>query len=395
MRFLSAAFGLLTIAAVFWAGFSIGGLMTAGYAGLIVLSCPVLAWFARQGTADAPLLAMQTLAIASAMWALRPLRPSPSVSRQALGWTICGIGTGAAVLIGGLSALPVVILPILITAVMCPNRISHLLGLVASICIAGLMVMPWALHVLKQDTRIWEVWVADLWPGGLRNFSTFRQTLYDHGLMMWVLVLPWTFWLVGAIAQPFSASSGGVRRRVFIGWAWLLSAAVVAMLGLGEPGMPGLLILLPAAAILIGQCLRLFSDRSAEGRHARVWRHVRWAHLALMLVVSVGLPAAMYFQEALVQRSLLDHPIAADMPWYFWVGLGLSLVLITALSMRFALRHYPGKATICWSLWSVVLVSVMLIPLSRGPLMKPLPPTPAGPTPGQTPGQTATIPGES
>ena len=108
---------------------------------------------------------------------------------------------------------------------------------------------------------------------------------------------------------------------------------------------------LPAASVLIGQCLRLYSDRSAEGRHARVWRHVRWAHMALLVAVSIALPVAMVFQDALVDRGVLPSRVTAPTPWYFWAGLGVSLLLITLMSMRFALRHYPGKATICWSPW--------------------------------------------
>lgn len=389
MRLLSAAFALLTIAAVFWAGFSIGGLTTASFSSLVLLSCPVLVYFARQGTADAPLLGLQTLGVASALWALRPLRPSPSLPRQAIGWAVCGCALGSVVLTGGLPAIPAVLLPILVITVMCPNRISHLLGVLAAIFIAGLMVMPWAMYVHNQDTRIWVIWISDLRPQSLESFTKFGGAVYDRGLWVLVLVLPWTFWLLGSIAQPYSASSSGVRRRMFIGWAWLLSVALLAATGPGDGGPAGMLIVLPAACVLIGQCMRLYSDRSAEGRHARIWRHVRWMHLAFCLAASVALPACMYFQAAMIQRGILPKPIVAEMSWYFWLGLGISLMLITLLSARYAWRHYPGRALVCWSVWSVVFVSVMLIPLTRGPLMNP---TADLTNQGQA-GQNATIPG--
>lgn len=388
LRLLSAAFGLLTIAAVFWAGFSVGGLTTASLSSLTLLSCPVLVYFARQGTAAAPLLGLQTLGVAAAMWALRPLRPSPSLPRQAIGWAVSGGALGAVVLTGGLPAVPAVLMPILVITVMCPNRTSHLLGLLAAIFIAGLMVMPWAMYVHNQDTRIWEIWISGLWPESLGSFTTFGNAVYDRGLWVLVLVLPWTFWLLGSIAQPYSASSSGVRRRVFIGWAWLLCVLLLAATGPGDGGPAGMLIVLPAACVLIGQCLRLYSDRSAEGRHARIWRHVRWGHLLFCITVSIALPAGMYFQDMMLERGILPRPIVAEMPWMFWLGLGISLVLITLLSMRYAWRHYPGRAVICWSVWSVVLMSVMLIPLARGPLMNP-----AAPPADQEPsGQVVTIP---
>ncbi len=388
LRLLSAAFGLLTIAAVFWAGFSVGGLTTASLSSLTLLACPVLVYYSRQGTNDMPLLGLQTLGVAAALWALRPLRPSPSLPRQAIGWAVSGGALGAVVLTGGLPAVPAVFLPILVVTVMCPNRISHLLGLLAAVFIAGLMVMPWAMYVHNQDTRIWELWVSGLWPQSLQSFTTFGNAVYNRGLWAMVLVLPWTFWLLGSIAQPFSASSSGVRRRVFIGWAWLLCVTMLAATGPGDGGPAGMVVILPAACVLIGQCLRLYSDRSAEGRHARIWRHVRWAHLLFCIAVSIALPAGMFFQDAMIERGILPKPIVAEMPWFFWVGLGVSLVLITLLSTRYAWRHYPGRAVVCWSVWSVVLMSVMLIPLTRGPLMNP-----AAPPLDQEPsGQAPTIP---
>ncbi len=383
MRLLTAAFGLLTIAAVFWAGFSVGGLKTATFAALTMLSCPVLIWYARAGSPDMPLVGLETLGVASAMWALRPLRPAPSVSRQALGWLICGLALGIAILTGGPQVIPIVLAPILVISIMCPNRISHLLGLVASVFIAALMVMPWALYVHGQDNHIWEQWVSGLWPHSMHSPSAFWHAVSDRSILVLVLVLPWTLWLIGSLIQPFSASSSGVRRRVFIGWAWLLCVVLLILTGPGSEGLAGLLPVLPAAAILIGQCLRLFSDLSAEARHARTWRLTRWPHLALIAVASVAIPAGMFFQTTLVDQGILNQPIVAPMTWYFWLGLGVSLILITALSTRFALSHYPGKSMICWAVWAVVLMSVMLIPLSRGPLMNSVPNTQAIPPSAQ------------
>jgi len=398
MRLLTAGFGLLTIAAVFWAGFSVGGLKTASFAALTALACPVLILYARAGTRDVPLVGFETLAVASALWALRPLRPSPALPRQAVGWMICGLALGLAILTGGLTAMPVVLAPILVISIMCPNQISHLLGLLASVFIAALMVMPWALYVHGQDTRVWEQWVRGLWPVSMTSPGAFGRAVSDRGLMVLVLVLPWTLWLIGSLAQPFSASSSGVRRRVFIGWAWLVCVLLLAITGPGGDGLAVLLPVLPAAAILIGQCLRLFSDLSAEARHTRTWRMTRWPHLALLAIASVALPAGMYLQTTLVDHGVLTAPIVAPMTWYFWLGLGVSLLLITALSMRFALGHYPGKAMVCWSAWAVVLMSVMLIPLSRGPMVRTPPGGPTGSpsppsehAPGQ-PGQSVTIP---
>lgn len=382
-RRLTAFCGLLTLAAVFWAGFSVGGLTTASFSCLVCLACPILIYYARSGTPDIVHVGFQTLSIAAAMWALRPLRPTPSLSRQGLGWGVCGAAMGVAVLSAGPVAVPTVILPILIISIMCPNRISHLMGLIASVFIASLMVMPWALYVHGQDPHTWERWVQVLWPKNLSNPGALWHSVMDRGLLIGVLVLPWTLWLIGSLAQPYSASSSGVRRRVFIGWAWFLCVTVLLLTGPGEGHLGGLLLALPPAVILIGQCLRLYSDLSAEARHARIWRVTRWPHLVLLALASVAWPCAMYFQTTLVQQGWLPRAIAAPMPWYYWLGLAVSLLMIWAMSLRFAIRHYPGRTLVCWSMWAIVLISVSLIPLTRGPLMNQPHDTPAPPPPNQ------------
>jgi len=391
MRLLTAAFGLLTIAAVFWAGFSVGGLTTASFSAMVCLACPALIYGARAGTPTVPLVGLETLSIASAMWALRPLRPAPPLLRQALGWGICGVSLGVAVLTGGPTVLAMVLLPILMICILSQNRLGQLLGLVASVFIAALMVMPWVVYVHGQDPLVWEFWLTELWPKNLHTFGVFGGALSDRGEMLGLLVLPWVFWLIGALAQPFSASSSGVRRRVFIGWAWFVLVTLLVLIGSEDQGMAVLLPALPAAAILIGQCLRLYSDLSAEGRHGRIWRVTRWPHLTLIGLVSVALPAGLYFQEALVEHDVLQGLIVAPMNWYYWLGLSVSLVLISVMSMRYAIRHYPGRALVCWSVWAVVLVSVTMIPLTRGPMMNP---TPITPTPGVAE-PINRIPGES
>ncbi len=389
-RLLTAIFGMLTLAAVFWAGFSVGGLVTASFSAMVCLSCPALVYFARSGTPQIAMVGLETLGIASAMWALRPLRPAPSLPRQGIGWFVCGAALGMAVLTAGPVAIPIVLGPILVISIMCPNRISHLLGLIAAIFIAALMVMPWAVYVHGQDTHIWERWVAALWPEGMAG-PGWGRAVVDRGLLLLVLVLPWTLWLIGSLAQPFSASSSGVRRRVFIGWAWFLCVSLMVLTGPVDGHVGGLLPVLPAAAILIGQSLRLYSDRSAEARHARIWRFTRWPHLVLIGLASLALPAIMYFQSPLVDQGRLTGPIVATMPWYYWLGMGASLLMIWLLSLRYALRHYPGRTLVCWSMWVVVLMSVSLIPLTRGPLMNP-PPSAPDPVPAE---QTAMMPAES
>ena len=51
--------------------------------------------------------------------------------------------------------------------------------------------------------------------------------------------MPWTVWLIGAIVQPFSTSSTGVRTRMFIGWSWFIDKTPDGLTTVGHTGTQG------------------------------------------------------------------------------------------------------------------------------------------------------------
>ncbi|MEX2387966.1 MAG: hypothetical protein WD534_08810, partial [Phycisphaeraceae bacterium] len=154
-RLASLVLALLTILAVFWAAMSIGGLLPATLAGLVAGSLPVLMFHGRLASDHLAPAALATLAVAAAIWALRPLRPANHLVRQGLGWMLCGLLLGLATLTGGLPATAAALLPLVLILILCPNRLSHGLGLVAALFIAGLVTTPWALYVHEQDPDVW------------------------------------------------------------------------------------------------------------------------------------------------------------------------------------------------------------------------------------------------
>jgi len=60
-RLASVALGLLVVAAVFWSGYSIGGVKPAVLAALVCASCPVVVYYARLGSASMPTLVVMRL----------------------------------------------------------------------------------------------------------------------------------------------------------------------------------------------------------------------------------------------------------------------------------------------------------------------------------------------
>lgn len=369
-RYASVIAGLLAVAAVFWIGLSFGGLVTATLSAFVLIACPVFLFYARLAGPHVPLMAMSLLSLASAIWAIRPLKLPASLTRQGLGWGLSGLFMGMALLSGGLEALPIINAPLLLILILCPHRVSHLMGMVAAVIIAVLLATPWALYVHEQNPDIWQVWVAQLQPLYMRDWQQLGPIAGERFMHVLVMMLPWTPWLITGIMQPFSTSSAGARLRMFLGWVWFVAITLLLIMAPGHARVDELLMVLPAGAVLVGQVMRQFVDLSAEGRHTRMWRLLRWPHTFLMMLVSLALPTALHYQNRLLQEGWLEQPVVATMPTLYWAGMASALALLTLLSLRFVVGHYPGKATVCWAIWSVTAFSLLMIPVARGPWLQ-------------------------
>ena len=366
-RLVSVCVALLALSALYWIGYSIGGLPAAFFATVVCLSDPVFIYEARSASPVMPALAFATLAIAAALWAIRPLRPSPSLFRQGLGWIISGFALGMAMLMDSATMAVPVVLSILVVLLLSPRRISHTMGLIAAVFIGLLLVTPWLVYAHENDPVVWWQW--------LERFEPLEGSLGDIGrlvgwrmAMVLAVALPWTIWLVVALVQPFSTSSTGQRRRLFLSWSWFVTVGVLALALPGADDLAVLAILLPAGAMLIGQLFTQFAALSAEGRHVRLWRVLRWAQIAAMLVASIALSGAMIYGPTLVADGYLDMPITTPMHWTYAAGMGLVLVLLVGLSIRSAAKHYPGQTLVIWAAWTIAAMVMLSPPVARGPL---------------------------
>ena len=370
-RFVSVLAALLAIAGVFWAGYAIGGIIPGSLSALVIVGCPAFLYFGRHATADMPTLAMTILSVAAGLWAMRPHRRPPSRGRQGLGYAVCGLALGGAVLCGGAGALPPAFIPVMLIGLLAPQRAAHATGLFAAAALALLLVIPWAAIVLTHDPDAWRTWVELVAPPAWEGFGAHLRLIGWRITLVFLAALPWSLWLIFAIAQPFSTSSAGWRSRMFIGWAWFITVISMLLVLPGVGLLHEMLLALPAAAVLIGQLFRRLIDLSSEGRHARLWRLGRWPTISFCLILSVAVPLVLALQEPLIDRGYLAGSIAGPMHWAYHLFVGALLVGITVVGLRFAARHYPGKALLCWAIWSVVLAAGIVSPVARGPLMRP------------------------
>lgn len=381
-RLVAVVMGLIVIASVYWAGYSLGRLPTATMSALVCATSFSLIFQARIATSSIAYTALAMLSIAAALWAMRPLRPVGSVARQVVGWATCGLALGAATLMAGSPAGPAVTFPLILIILLGPHRLTHLLGLIAAHGIAALLLVPWAAQVHAENPEIWAQWIQQLRPADSSWQAMFNST-FRRLLVVIVALLPWTLWLVGALALPFTASSVGNRNRLFIGWGWFIVTLTVLLVrpaGAGSSSggiwgdlqhmLPDLLPIVPVAAILIGQQFSQYAELAAAGRYPRLWRILRWPHITTLVLASLGVASLIFIQQALVKQGLLPWTLVSRPAPPLWACLAAVLLGIIVLSVRYTLGEFPVKVVVCWVLWALVLAVVGLIPLARGPVMQ-------------------------
>ena len=369
-RLVSVAATLVAVAAIYWAGYSIGGAVTALLAGLMTASMPAVILEGRLATATMPITAGSVLAVAAALWAIRPYRPAPTAARQAGGWTLCGLALAAVTVIGGAVSLLPVVVALAVLAALCPRRLGHALGLVAALGGALLLTLPWMVHVLRQTDVGWvSLMGAGLGPGTRLAPSELAQALGWRVFAVVLATLPWTLWLVVGLWPPLGSTGRRTRRRMFLGWSWFVASAVV-LVALAPGGvMRAITPMLPLAALVGAQVLRQFVDLSAEGRYARPWQLGRWAQGGAIAIGSVLLPVGLWLQPRLVTTGWLDEALTAPVGWGYAAGMAAALLLLALVGLKLAAGQFPGKATVAWAIWTAVATTLVLIPAARGPAL--------------------------
>jgi 4-amino-4-deoxy-L-arabinose transferase-like glycosyltransferase len=374
LRWAGVVMALFLIASVFWAGHSVGGMMTGLLSALAAMSMPTLLFFGRLAVPETITAAWAALAMATALWAMRPLRRNPSLARQFIGWLLCGLATGMATMTGGGAALPVVLVPILAIALSCPYRIGHTLGLIAATAIAALTITPWAIYVHEAAPDGWGLWLDPFAQHpGASSWAGYGASALWRLLAGVALMGVWAVWLLPAVMQPFSSSTGQARRRMLLGWTWMVSAAAVVFLMPGPTRAASLMVLAAPASLALGQVMRRFHDLSAEGHHASFWNAGKWVTLGYTVLLSLALPVWAGFETQMPDwvNTVTGRggPYFASMGLWFWIGAAVVLGLLSALGARFALTNHPGRAYAAWAAWVLAAATLMAIPLARGPAM--------------------------
>jgi 4-amino-4-deoxy-L-arabinose transferase-like glycosyltransferase len=358
-RLVTIGMALLALCATYWAGMSIGGVRVARIATMALGTSLLFIIESRYAGLQVVTLGWTTMAIAAALWAMRPLKPINWVGRRVSGWLVAGLATGGAVMTVGPTAVLFIVPPIFAAILLTPfRRLDNSLGLLFAMILGSICVAPWYLYVMET--------VPDAWERLLGHYEAPRDLFllsWSHSRALIVLA-PWQVWILGAMCQPFIRANAQERRQLLIAWLWFVLLFIIFSIPAARH--PRYLVpMLPAAALMVGQLWSFHARLASERLEDPGINLLRVPHWLLMGLASIIGPGIMIAQEELVSRGLMDDIEMPGMPWQGWATLGAVLLLIAVLGTRWHFKWRPRLAAYATVAWMITATTFCLFVHSR------------------------------
>jgi len=352
-RLVSVTLTLLILASTFWIGLALGDRRLALLATLIAGSNLLLRHQGRLASYDVHLVAWSTLAIAAALWAMRPFGLARTVGGQVVGWSIACVAMAMAWLSKGPLALVIVGLPLLgVIAIVPGRRVAALVGLCCSIALSAALALPWYFYVRVHGTDVVGVLQHDY---GL-TFARQGQPFYYY-LGLFGLAIPWTIWFVVGLVLPCARKGRDSGRRVLAYWLWFVTLFVFFSLSPAREQRYAL-PLIPAAALLTAQVWRDLSSRSERGESPRWALRMGTLHWGALLLGSLGFGAAIMLQCRTVAPEWLDH---LEVPRLSRVVAAAVSVILIGVAVQGWRWHRHGKlmrAAYTTAAWTILVLTL-------------------------------------
>ncbi|MAE60390.1 MAG: hypothetical protein CMJ49_03435 [Planctomycetaceae bacterium] len=362
-RIVGVTLALLALASTFWAGMSLGDVRVASLAAMITGTMLIFVRQSRIGSYDTHLLAWTTLAVASGLWAMRPLRPTSHLGRRVLGWLLAGVALGIGVLSKSPIAAVLVGLPLLSAVIVTRHRrTANLIGLTFAMCLGCLIAAPWYLYISET--------VKDAPMQMAHDFRAARNEWQPvwYYIGLFGLVFPWTVWLIGSLFQPFVRAAGERRRQLLIAWLWFVVLFVFFSVPQAKQ-QRYIVPLLPAAGLMIAQVWAWHAQQASEGQQDLGVNVLRIPHWAMLIGGSIALPVLLA-RDALVVNWLnaqgqamgwsteLDQMYLPHVHPAIAVGVGIVLLGLALVGLYWHAQWKPTLAALATVGWMVVAASV-------------------------------------
>ena len=391
-RLMAVAMGLIMLAAIFWMGCSLGDLRMAVIATLVAGSIFFFQRQARTASYDIHFAAWATLAVAAALWSMKPRGAPPTRARQLAGWLLAGLAMGASAMSKNpLSGVLVVLSVAGAIAVLPGRRAVWVFGLLCAAGIAALVVGPWYLYVA--------VAYEDAQRELMREFSQPREgkdapQFYYYACLL-ALVMPWTLWLISGLIHPFMPVARGRRRLLLVAWIWFV--LILVLFSIPEAKQQRYILpIVPAVALLIARVWADHDIMARRGRRDRSAGVLIRAHWIMLILASLLFGLFLTTQDWLIQNvaqwhretyaTMLEEGRTSGFLWE-WVsgddyptepilgaGAPLPVVFYTIVllglalwGMRAHLQWKPFRAAVLCAIWTLFLLGVFWHHYADGP----------------------------
>jgi 4-amino-4-deoxy-L-arabinose transferase-like glycosyltransferase len=304
----------------------------------------------RIATYDAYLLAFATLAIASAVYAMRPREPERARSwSRLIGWVGCGACVAAAYLTKGPISLVMTVLPLACMIAATPAWRRHALGLALAVALAGALAAPWFLYILREVPAA----VRALGAEYRAARDEFQPPWYYLGLIP--LVAPWVVWLPAFWAQAIRRRIDWSAPAIRVAALWFLAIFVVMSIPAAKQ-QRYIIPILPAAGLLMAALFLGVGERERAPWLGRLAAAHGWLLIAASALIGLfGL-----LHPLLLSSGALKQPEIARLPPWSLAVLAVPLAGIAHAALRDARRLDLERVALRTALWMTVVATPLL-----------------------------------
>lgn len=250
-------------------------------AALVLVTSGIFLGLARAISTDMPLTAAMSFALLSGYLFTRL-----SGRARLICWILCWASMGLAMLAKGLVGI-MLVLAILGIYLMVMGRLKIidwqylLLGFVAFLVVAAIWYVP--VTLTNGWAFINEFFIEHHFHRYLTNRYSHPQPFYFYVLISLAGVVPWTFFLIPAVARIRRLSPRKDDRDALLAFAWIWFAVPVLFFSFSVSKLPGYILpVFPALAIIIGAEVERFLSSERTALHkAAAW-------MTALMLVGVG-----------------------------------------------------------------------------------------------------------
>jgi 4-amino-4-deoxy-L-arabinose transferase-like glycosyltransferase len=361
-RIVAVALGLLLVLGVYWLGATLGDLRLAILAALIAGAMMFLQRQSRTASYDIHFVSWLTLAVAASLWAVDPRGEPPSFSRRCAGALLGGLFLGCSIL--SKNPLPIALYVLPMTAAIllfADRRMATIRIMLGALFVSILIAAPWYVYVLTSNEE-----ALDVLRREFRQPRAPKDTgeLYYY-LNIFLLVVPWTHWLIAGMIHPFTRRARAERATLLAPLFWLV--ALVVLFTIPEAKQQRYILpVVPAAALLAAAVWIDHDDlaRAMERNHgARMLARIHWS---VLLFISLAFAPFLAAQTGImttiagwgITDEIKPEAVVGTLHWLSAILVTLILTAITISGIILHRRGAPFLAGVMSAVWALVFLGV-------------------------------------